>query len=122
MRDRLTGMGVQPLTSTPERFGEFRGVPANRANRSDTGDGDTPHGLLEGRRAGFRGDEFFYALAHLANGAHLADFVVRNVDVKLVLQGEKDFHRVHGIDVQLQKLAVDCNRFERYPLRCRDHC
>ena len=23
MRDRLTALGVQPLTSTPERFGEF---------------------------------------------------------------------------------------------------
>jgi hypothetical protein len=105
-----------------KRLREFRGIPAQSADRAHAGDGHAPHALLAGFRAvGFGGDQLLDALAHLADVAHVAHLVVGNADIEFIFEGEEDFDGIHGIDPQLLEIALDRHRWKGNALGGGDH-
>ena len=96
-----------------QRFGEFAGVAAQRADRAHPGDRDASHRYWPaGPSAFFGGDQFLHSGAHVADVAHAAHFVVGNADIELVFESEQDLDGIHRIDSQLLELAIDGHGFE----------
>jgi len=64
--------------------------------------------MTHGSRAwGLSQHEFAHSVHHVANAADRLHFLIRNIDIEFVFEGEDDIDAIHGVDAQFFEGTLD---------------